>query len=357
MKIASCHWATPALLLLSACGSDSAAPGAVGGVPSPTNPGTPTVPVACPLNVTPPPVLKAEVPCNTRRDPRVQAMSDEGIALTSALGLPPGRYALPDTAAPTQLVVMFHGHQNDSCSWREHLRGVAERGGVAVAMDYSSQFDGDIPGFGFIENWGWAVRSGAADSITAARYFLDRYPSITQVINFGTSMGGNVAGFAAYSPAAQRADCSPLWDYLIATEGVHNLSEEYLGTRALTPVLPAAAQAAQEIAEENGGTIEEVPARYTEITNVLHAQSLAYLKGVVLTHGTTDQTVPFDQSRQMADQLRAAGVPVHFYPVIPSDHVWEGDGTTQVMKLGLDALHALMAGGTVSDGETPTAGP
>ena len=108
---------------------------------------------------------------------------------------------------------------------------------------------------------------------------------------------------------------------------------------------------------QDGGTLEAMPERYAEISNVLHAQTLSTLKGVVLTHGTTDQTVPFDQSRQMADQLRAAGVPVHFYPVVPSDHVWEGDGSTQVMKLGLDALHQLMAGGTVSDGETPTAGP
>ena len=339
--------------LLGACGS-SGAPGELAGPGPGPNPVDP-VPVACPAPV--PPVLKAEVPCSQRADERVKAMSDAGIQLTSALGLPAGRYALPATAAPTQLVVMFHGHQNDSCSWREHLRSVAERGGVAVAMDYSSQYDGEIPGFGFIENWGWSVRSGALDSIAAARYFLARYPSITQVINFGTSMGGNTSGYAAYSEDAVRADCAPLWDYWIATEGVHNVTEEYLGTRALNPVLPAAAQAQREIEEENGGTIEAVPARYAEITNVAHAQSLGYLKGAVFTHGTTDQTVPVDQSRQMTEQLRAAGVPVHFYPIVPSDHVWEGDPTKQVMRVGLDELFRIMEGGSVSDGETPTAGP
>lgn len=306
----------------------------------------------------PPPVAQqGEVPCSERSDPRLAAMGDAGIGLASGLGLPPGRYALPDTAAPTQLVVMFHGHQNDSCSWRNHLREVAARGAIAVAMDYTGQLDQEVEGFGFVENWGWFVRSGAADSITAARYFMEQYPSITQVFNFGASMGGNVSGYAAYSPDAVRADCSPLWDYWIATEGVHNLTEEYTGARALAPGNGTAAQAQLEIEQENGGTLEEVPERYAEITNVAHAAEMGYLKGAVFVHGTTDQTVPFDQSRQMTDNLRAAGVPVHLYPIVPSDHAWEGDETQQVMGVGLEQLYALMAGGTVEDGETPVAGP
>jgi dipeptidyl aminopeptidase/acylaminoacyl peptidase len=284
-------------------------------------------------------------------------MSNDGIQLTSSLGLPPGRYALPATANPTQLVVMFHGHQNDSCSWRNHLREAAAKGAVAVAMDYSGQSDRVIPPYGEVENWGWAVRSGASDSIIAARHFLARYPSITQVFNFGTSMGGNVSGFALYSADAKRADCSPLWDYWVATEGVHNLTEEYLGTRTLTPVLVAAAQATQEIEEENGGTLEAVPARYQEITNTLQAAKLSFLKGTVLVHGTNDQTVPYDQSTQMANALRANGVPTHLYPVIGSDHVWEGSSDAKVMRVGLDELFRIMAGGSVSNGETPVQGP
>lgn len=339
----------PILLLVStalllACGNSSV-----------TQPAGPDIPLACPAPAAPPKV--AEVPCSQRSDMRLAAMSDAGIGLTSELGLPPGRYALPATAAPTQLVVMFHGHQNDSCSWRNHLREVAARGGVAVAMNYSAQEDRVVPPYGLVENWGWAVRSGTTDSIIAARYFIQRYPSITTVFNFGASMGGNVSGYALISPEAVRADCSPLWDYWIVTEGVHNVTEEYTGARTLAPGLVAAAQAQQEIEEENGGTLEEVPERYEEITNVLHAQEMSDLKGVVLTHGTTDQTVPFDQSRQMTDQLRAAGVPAHLYPIVPSDHAWEGDSDLQVMKVGLDELYRLMAGGTVTDGETPVQGP
>src|SRR5437773_9253589 len=76
--------------------------------------------------------VAAEFTCASppRSDDRLNAMTDAGIGLTSALGLPDGRYALPETAAPTQLVVMFHGHGNDSCSWRKHLQDAAARGAV-----------------------------------------------------------------------------------------------------------------------------------------------------------------------------------------------------------------------------------
>lgn len=313
-------------------------------------------PAFCPAPMV---LASAEIPCSERSDERILAMSDEGIGLTSALGLPPGRYALPETATPTQLVVFFHGHANDSCSWRNHLRSVAERGAVAVAMNYTGQTDKDVEGFGFVENWGWFVRSGAADSIAAARYFMERYPSITTVFNFGASMGGNVSGYAAYSPEAVRADCSKLWDWWVVAEGVHNLTEEYTGIRTVAeqsadPGLQKDAQRAkQEIEEENGGTLEDRRPQYEEITNVLHADGLAYLKGVVLVHGTADTTVPFDQSRQMTDALRGQRVPAHLFPVSPSNHAWEGSDTLLVMKTSLDELFRLMDGGTVSDDETP----
>src|SRR5262245_60877810 len=127
-----------------------------------------------------------EVPCSDHHDDRLVNMSDDGIGFTSALGLADGRYALPATAAPTQLVMMFHGHLNDSCSWRNHLRDAAARGAVAVAIDYVRQTP--------VENYGWHMREAARDSIAAARYFLARYRSISQVFAFGISMGGNASG-------------------------------------------------------------------------------------------------------------------------------------------------------------------
>jgi acetyl esterase/lipase len=318
----------------------------------------------------------AEVPCAQHSDPRVTSMSDAGIGLTSSLGLAAGRYALPASTAPTQLVVMFHGHGNDSCSWRNHLRQAADRGAIAVAMDYTGQRQ--TPS----ENYGWFVREGAADSIAAARYFLANYPSIRQVFAMGISMGGHAAGLAVASPDAVRADGSPLFDYFVDVEGVNNLIEEYFIARGVAPVNSGGALAQQEIEEEYGGSFEEVPAAYLESTIVARAQDMKGLRGAVVVNAIDDGLVPTDQSQQMTAALLVEGVPAHHFVVLGrggaesgttgtaivagplfaaagqqyesplAGHGWEGSDTHLVIKTGFEQLFALMAGATVEPGET-----
>lgn len=318
--------------------------------------------------------VQAEIPCSQHSDERLAAMSDVGLGLTSTLGLAAGRYALPASDKPTQLVVMFHGHGNDSCGWRNHLHDAAAHGAVAVAMDYSGQRQQPS------ENYGWFAREGAADSIAAARYFLGKYPSLTNVIAFGVSMGGNVSGVAVASKDALRADGSALWDYWVDIEGVNNLTEEYFIARGVAPVNGGGALAQQEIEEENGGSFETVPQAYAGITNTLHAAEMN-LRGVVLVNGFDDGLVPTNQTDEMARALDAAGIPAHTYKVvlrggaesgttataIPLDpvasqagqtyespfagHAWEGSDTHLVMKKGLEVLYALLEGGTVVAGE------
>lgn len=317
-----------------------------------------------------------EVPCTAQSDPRLKEMTDTGIGLTSTLGLASGRYALPEAAAPTQLVVMFHGNHNDSCSWRQHLQNVAALGAVTVAMDYTGQRQTPV------EHYGWFVRGGAADSIAAAQYFMARYPSIKEVFALAVSMGGNTSGLAIASPDAVRADDTPLFDYWVVAEGAHNLIEEYQIIRAVAPAVPAAVIAQQEIEEENGGAFEEVPDRYAEITNVARVTDMAGLKGAVLVHGIDDGLVPTNQSREMFLALTANGVTSHLYTIgtnggaesgttataIPlgpvlgalgqpyesplAGHGWEGSQTHLVMRTLLDQLYALMAGGSIAPGET-----
>jgi hypothetical protein len=326
----------------------------------------------------------SEVPCSqlTNSDPRLREMSDEGIGLTSRLGLASGRYALPATSAPTQLVVAFHGNHNNSCAWRNHLRRIAARGAVTFAMDYSGQRN--IEG---IDNYGWFARAGAADSIEAAKYFMARYPSITQVIVMAISMGGSISGVAVVSPEAVRADGAPLFDYWVAVEGVHNFTEEYLIARAVAPAVPSAGVAVQEMEEESGGPIEAVPERYAEISNILRVPDMTYLKGVVLVHGLDDGLVPTTQSREMMLALNLAGVPAHLYTVggtgsgeagtTVSDlilgpifdaggqeyesplagHGWEGSDTHIVISTGFEQLFALLGDAAdVTPGETPVPG-
>lgn len=321
-----------------------------------------------------------EIPCEQHTDPRLREMSDAGIGLASRLGLAAGRYALPTSGTPTRLVVMFHGHANDSCSWRRHLQAVADRGAVAVAMDYTGTVQTPI------ENYGWPIRAGAADSIAAARYFLARFPSISQVDAFAVSMGGNVGGYALASPDAKRADGSPLFDHWVVVEGVHDLAQEYLIVRAVAPAIADGAIAQAEIEAENGGALEANPQAYAEVTNTLRAPDLGYLKGVVLVHAIDDGLVPTTQSREMFAALNAIGVPSHLYtvggkgededgtvatglvlgPVFSgagqtyespfAGHGWEGSDSHLVMKTGLEQLYLLLDGGTISVGETPVAG-
>ena len=323
---------------------------------------------------------KVELPCAQNADPAIASMGDDGIGLASALGLPPGRYALPADAAPTQLVVMFHGHGNDSCSWRNHLREVTTKGAIAVAMDYPDRVlaDGTI--------YGWFVREGAADSIAAAKVFLDRFPSVTQVFAFGISMGGNASGIAVASPDAVRADGSALFDYWVDIEGVNNLTEEYFVARGVAPVSAGGALAQQEIEEENGGSFEQVPDKYAEISNVARAPDMSGLKGAVIVNAVDDGLVPTNQSPEMAAALNLVGVPAHLFTVLGNGgaetgttftatagdpafgaagqtytspfagHGWEGSDTQLVIVTGFEQLYALMAGGSVTPGETPVPG-
>ena len=322
----------------------------------------------------------SEVPCSQHSDPRIQQMTDEGIGLTSSLGLPDGRYALPSNPAPTALVVMFHGHGNDSCGWRRHLQQAAAHGAIAVAMDYTGQRQSPS------ENYGWFVKEGAADSVQAAQYFLSAYPSITQVFAFGISMGGNSSGLAVAS-GATRSGGAPLFDYWIDVEGVNNLTEEYLVARGVAPVNAGGALAQKEIEEENGGSLEEVPAKYAEITNVARAGDMRLGKGALIINGVDDGLVPTDQSPQMTAALNAVGIPAHQFTVLlrggaepgttgsaivadpllgafgqsytsPSaGHGWEGSDTHLVIKTGFDQLWALLANDSgVTPGETVVPG-
>ena len=322
----------------------------------------------------------AEVPCAQHSDPRLTSMSDAGIGLTSSLGLASGRYALPTQSAPTQLVVMFHGHGNDTCSWRSHLQQAAAHGAIAVAMDYTGQRQAPV------ENYGWFVKEGAADSIAAAKYFLAAYPSITKVFGLGISMGGHASGLAMASPDAKRADGSPLFDYWIDIEGVNNLIEEYLVARGVAPVNGGGALAQKEIEEEYGGSLETQPLAYLDSTLISRAGDMSGLKGAVVVNAVDDGLVPTDQSPTMAAALAAARVPTHLFTVLGhgsgetgttataivggpafaaagqqyqspfAGHGWEGSDTQLVVKTGFDQLWALMAGGTVAVGETPVPG-
>lgn len=296
-------------------------------------------------------------------------MSNAGLGLTQKLGLVSGKYALPAARTPSRLVVLMHGYGNDSCSWRNHLRAVARHGAVGIAMDYTGQNPKT--------NRGWRVIEGAEDSIKATKYFMRRFPSIKQTFVMGISMGGNAAGMTVASPNARRPNGKPLFDHLVAVEGVHNLIQTYESFRHI-PTEDTAAFA-EDVEQEAGGTLEEVPDRYVELTNLARASEMSYLRSAVLVHGVDDLLVTYNQSRDMAGALRREGVPTELFTVVGrgdgesgttisglagtpvfantgmaepyespvAGHGWEGSDTQLVIRVGFEQLWKVMAGKTV----------
>lgn len=307
---------------------------------------------------------QAAFSCDGMRPER--QMADDGIRHTERIrgaDLASGRYALPDDpTSATQLVVMMHGYGNNSCSWRNHLRSVAARGAIGVAMDYSGQDP--------MTHRGWRVLEGAEDSIAAARHFLAQYPTLRTVFAFGVSMGGNTAGLAVAHADAVRPDGSPLFDYLVAVEGVHDLLQLYAVAYAASG---GTSEFVEDVEQAAGGSPAEVPDRYLHLTNVARAPEMASLQGAVLVHGADDGTVFYNHSREMATALRAVGVPTEMHTVVgrgsgepgttltggalawawqlatgtdypTAGHGWEGSDDHLVITAGFERLFALMDG-------------
>jgi hypothetical protein len=282
-----------------------------------------------------------------------------------------GLYAVP-RRRPRGLVVFAHGHGHSVLSWANILTRVATNDGyIAVAMEYpgSKLSDPMAPPPNDYE-YGWRVREGAAHSIEAAQLFDRTCHGLREIVDYGVSMGGNTSGLMAEAHA-KRANGRPLFDHWFDIEGVTNLTEEYLGARALANSGNTTAQTAvQEIQDETGGPIEQVPAAYAALTVVDHAAAIrtSGIRGVVMVHAAADGLVPTDQTQQMAARLAQVGVPADVYEVgtrspsaqgsdttldgylgLPiqspfAGHGYEGNPTATVISIGLAHLDAILQG-------------
>lgn len=271
-----------------------------------------------------------------------------------------GLYALPSNP-PKGLVVFAHGYGHTVESWRTHLSRTAERDRVvAVAMNYRGteiippSGPGELP-----SSRGWQVAEGAADSIAAAQYFQAACPSIKHIVMYGISMGGNTAGLAA-AEGATRADGSPLFDHLVLIEAATNVVETYQEARLVAlSGNTFARNAAEDIERQMGGTFEEVPETYLERTVVTRADDIAAAgtRGVILVHGVDDGLVPYNQSREMAVALRAAGVPAELYTVLTKEEGTEsGTSATETVLGPTGQYESPFAGHASEASDTHTVG-
>ncbi len=224
-----------------------------------------------------------------------------------------GYYAVPHGRAKG-IVVFDHGYSHTAWNWRAHLTEVAKRDHViAVAMDYRGQKDGPVdPETGYSSSRGWRVSEGAEDSIAAAKLFdrTCRTGGINTV--YGISMGGNTSGLVV-ADQPTRANGKPLFDYWFAIEPAVNVTETWTEASLVAQSgNQFAVNAAEDIEAETGGTPADAPEAYQERTVVARIADIAGagLKGVTVVQGVDDGLVPYNQSRELVAELRAAGIPV-----------------------------------------------
>ena len=320
-----------------------------------------TFAVALLLALASPPTAVAADPCS----------GDPGAvqSLTLTVGGQPatGIYTLP-SGPPRGMVVFGHGAANTVDAWRKHLPLVSRREGViSVAMNYRGmQVTGRSPERGTETARGWPAKAGAEDLVAAAQHFDRRCRGLGGIVMYGVSMGGNMTGLGV-AAGAKRVDGRPLFDYWVAVEGVHNLVETYNEARLVSPAVEFAATTVQDIEAETGGPFETASPAYLERTNLNRVEDIAAsgVRGVILVHAYEDGTVPYNQSAEMTQRLREAGVPTDHFSVggrgegeagttIGSygggdtgnaGHGWEGSDTHVVIQSGLDRLNALITRG------------
>jgi hypothetical protein len=280
--------------------------------------------------------------------------STQPVSLPAASGAA-GLYSLP-THRPKALIAFAHGYQQTAAgAWQTHLVEAAQHGYAAFAPDYP----------------GWRVNEGAAELISASKFFLAQCKTIHDVVMFGVSMGGNSSGIAV-AAGQRKPQGGPLFDYWIDVEGVSNLLEEYTLATAAQSASSTAASAVSDINAECGGTPAADPGCYQELTLTTRPQDISGsgVKGIAMVHAVEDGEVPNDQTRQLSTELRALGVTTDVYNVlrrnagetgsettITSDagsavaaqdpfagHTWEGTSDTAVMGTSLMLLWDLLGG-------------
>lgn len=237
-------------------------------------------------------------------DPLVSDYSVEvepGVFADGLVGRPVGE--------PTAFVLILHGYGHKAEIHRGHLQRLAAQGYLAVAMDYRGE--------------GFALATGAADSIAATRDLRGDLPAYLYSVSMGTAPAGMVL-----------AELPGVFEYWVDNEGLSDLAEIWAGATVLAPANAFAAKARDDIERECGGTPAQEPACYAERSAMTRAVEFEGLRGVVLTHGLNDGLVPYDQGRKMQAALAATGVPTEFYTYARCAAGQEGTTLTGYTPLG-----------------------
>jgi acetyl esterase/lipase len=249
----------------------------------------------------------------------------------------------PPTRWPDEAIVFA---EVDGQPLRAEIWRPAAPTGAAVVWIHGGGFTHGVPGMrpylhGFLVNAGYLVfdieyrlappprwEDAPADALCglgwlqreAAGYGVD--PS--RIVVMGDSAGGNLAMVAGYAPglAADSQELTPSCDVdpappagVVAMYPVADLAATWRDLRAQGGEVPF-----PEVYV--GGTPDEYPERYTaaSVQRFIRPE----LPPTLIYTGTQDQLILIERVRDVADDLRAAGVDVELVEVPFTDHAFDG---------------------------------
>ena len=178
-------------------------------------------------------------------------------------------------------------------------QALAEAGYVAFAVDYRLHWPEHIDDAQLAVRW---VRANAN------RYGVDP----ERICSYGESTGGQLAAMLGVRDTRDETDPA-LAEYssrvacAVALAGEHDMTIPYTEDQWNTWLV-----------DMLGGTLNEVPERYRDVSPVafVDEQSAPFL----VIHGGQDTTVPMEHSRRLAAALQAAGVEVVYADLVDDDH-------------------------------------
>ena len=237
---------------------------------------------------------------------------------------------LPAGSAPRPAIVYLHGggwavgtrrrFGRAFASWSPTpLDRLAQAGFAVVTVDYRLSGEARFP-------------AQLHDVKAAIRWLRGNSSSLgvdpTRVITWGESAGGHLAMLAGLT--GDRTDLEgSIGDQLSESSAVSGVIDWYGPMNLLSLGSQHSPDSAirPDDADSWESTMVGVPLQ-TDPARTLAASPISYVHAdappVQIHHGTTDSLVPFAQSVEFADALRAAGGTVELISVEGSDHFWTG---------------------------------
>ncbi|MEO8113671.1 MAG: S9 family peptidase, partial [Phenylobacterium sp.] len=243
----------------------------------------------------------------------IRFKAKDGLELSGYLTLPRG-------AAPKNLplVVFPHGGPaaRDEPGFDWWAQAMASRGYAVLQVNFrgSDGFGWDFLKAGFGQ-WGRKMQTDLSDGVRhlAAEGTIDPKRVCIVGASYGgyAAMAGPTLDPGVYRCAAAYAGLSDMRRFVTWSRGQDGLAAQRWWTRFM------GAENAKD------PSLSEIsPAKHADRVNV----------PMLLIHGKDDTTVPLEQSRIMADALKAAGKPVELVVLDSTDH-WLSRGDTRLSML------------------------